>query len=755
MDARYLKLDASNDPLTGQLAIGDGVTDIAQPFKINASLVSDWYMTSNVGTFFGGHQEEIMQFGWNVTGGSGSRAVAGESSLYTAIETDYYTDATNHYMEWYVEYFSEDGLTTRRPFQTSINRVDHVVTTFITGTLQFYNSAGTVKSSCDNDGNWTYYSTAVNYLGGDVTIGPTANSNFSFRANNQTYFTLLPAADAVRWYKDLQFVKGSSASIGTGDSYDLILTRAGAAKFTIGSATATLADALYVNSTSTTALQVGTSNLIVDTTNNLVGVNTTPVTAQQFTIIANAATIEGLTVKAAASPSVNIASFRNSTNSNLVWIDSAFGLHVNSISTVISDNPSLEVVNYNSSTGYKENIYCNLTLTGTSAAAAQYAFYSVVSSSRSAGNISVMDALYFQAAKGGAGTVSAMNGVDGLATNSGTGSISSMVGLSATTSSTGAAAITTVAGISYSHSQSAGTITSLYGINIADITAAGGTITNLYGIYINNITVGGTLNFSIFTNDGIASFGDHVKIRTDNDKLYFGTGDDFTITYDGTDAVIDPQAVGTGLLSILSGIRLESKAGTATDGDFWNDSTQKSLQTFVDGVEQTMSTALFVQTATKNINTSASEVTLTNTGVGTLTLPANFFVAGKTIRVKATCFASTTGTPTIRTKIKLGSVIMLDSTAIAVGAALTNNLIDIEGIITCYTTGASGTFWSQGRSDIKPGAATGINFWQMVNTATVAVDTTASQAIDVTFQWGTSSASNTVTCTNLVVEVLN
>lgn len=44
-----------------------------------------------------------------------------------------------------------------------------------------------------------------------------------------------------------------------------------------------------------------------------------------------------------------------------------------------------------------------------------------------------------------------------------------------------------------------------------------------------------------------------VTIPADNTKLYFGAGDDASITYDGTDLVVDSQEVGSGDLIINSG----------------------------------------------------------------------------------------------------------------------------------------------------------------------------------------------------------
>ena len=50
----------------------------------------------------------------------------------------------------------------------------------------------------------------------------------------------------------------------------------------------------------------------------------------------------------------------------------------------------------------------------------------------------------------------------------------------------------------------------------------------------------------------------------DNEKVYFGTGDDAEIYYDGTNLVIDPAAVGAGVLSILTDVNLGANDLTTT-----------------------------------------------------------------------------------------------------------------------------------------------------------------------------------------------
>ena len=49
-----------------------------------------------------------------------------------------------------------------------------------------------------------------------------------------------------------------------------------------------------------------------------------------------------------------------------------------------------------------------------------------------------------------------------------------------------------------------------------------------------------------------------VRQLLDNEKVVFGTGDDAFIHYDGTNLVIDPKVVGSGVVSILGNILLEA-----------------------------------------------------------------------------------------------------------------------------------------------------------------------------------------------------
>jgi len=159
---------------------------------------------------------------------------------------------------------------------------------------------------------------------------------------------------------------------------------------------------------------------------------------------------------------------------------------------------------------------------------------------------------------------------------------------------------------------------------------------------------------------------------------------------------------------------------------------------------------IFRQTATVTFASTTAETTLLGAGAGSATLAANQLVAGSTIRVVVEGYVGNTVANTIRIRLKIGANTVLDTTALA-GAGLSANYpFRMELVYTVRTTGAGGTgigqlIWTYwGGSSYGP-----FNAVAYVVTATSTVDTTASNAVNATWQFGTSSAGNTMTVTNL------
>lgn len=157
----------------------------------------------------------------------------------------------------------------------------------------------------------------------------------------------------------------------------------------------------------------------------------------------------------------------------------------------------------------------------------------------------------------------------------------------------------------------------------------------------------------------------------------------------------------------------------------------------------------------------ASSTTLTDISPApNITIPANSLEAGVEIDLTALCTFSTTGTPTLLVGFYLGGVA---GSALAVSSAITTGSgAAAWSIIMRYrgrlrSIGSSGSIVGQG--ELQLGTAlttfTGRPIPEVAANRTVTWDTTASKAITVGAQWGTSSASNTITCNEISLLVLD
>lgn len=154
----------------------------------------------------------------------------------------------------------------------------------------------------------------------------------------------------------------------------------------------------------------------------------------------------------------------------------------------------------------------------------------------------------------------------------------------------------------------------------------------------------------------------------------------------------------------------------------------------------------------------ASSTTLTDVSpTPNKTIPANFLLPGMKIRIRAACTFSNTSTPTLLLGFYYGAVA---GTALAATSAITTTtgatnwpiLLTYEG--TVRTIGSSGTIMGAGVIDLAT-SLTAYNHRPIPETAlaTVTIDTTTAKAITLGAQWGTNSASNTLTCVDFTVDI--
>jgi hypothetical protein len=175
-----------------------------------------------------------------------------------------------------------------------------------------------------------------------------------------------------------------------------------------------------------------------------------------------------------------------------------------------------------------------------------------------------------------------------------------------------------------------------------------------------------------------------------------------------------------------------------------------SMQTFVETL------GLVTVDGTAIANTTAETIIFPN-----ITIPATYLRAERAMRMIARGRLSTTGTPTIRFRLRWGGVagtVLWDSGTITCGSSVTAALWSIPALdIVCRASGATGTLFAMGEtvigSALAPtvGSATGAAAVGVFGSAgddtpaAVTVDLSADTALSLTATWSAQSVSNTLT----------
>lgn len=255
---------------------------------------------------------------------------------------------------------------------------------------------------------------------------------------------------------------------------------------------------------------------------------------------------------------------------------------------------------------------------------------------------------------------------------------------------------------------------------------------------------GGTNNFGGFfgRNQSPAGFAASAALACSNGA----TTDDWFRGYDAGTLVFRGRDGGAFNLSAIS-----HSGGALSAGDLWRNTTQGTFSVFVGGTQQQLSTSMWTQTADATHANSLTESTIIGTVVGTKSVGqfAALLLAGKTLRIRAAGFLSSTGNPTLAIRVKLGAVTVLSTGDVAQSGTPTNVGWSLDAIITCRTAGVSGTVHAQGMFQY------GGTFMPLVATAAVTVDTTIANVADITADWGTAVSGNSITSTHSSGDVTN
>lgn len=127
-----------------------------------------------------------------------------------------------------------------------------------------------------------------------------------------------------------------------------------------------------------------------------------------------------------------------------------------------------------------------------------------------------------------------------------------------------------------------------------------------------------------------------------------------------------------------------------------------------------------------------------------VTLAGNFFSRGRQLHIKARGMWAATATPTYTFSVKIGSVVVITSAAIAV-TAITNQAWEMDALIRIASEGTAGTLLGMG--DLNMGGVTGTQYLPATGTAPApsgAIDLTVANTLAVQIACSASSASNTI-----------
>ncbi len=301
--------------------------------------------------------------------------------------------------------------------------------------------------------------------------------------------------------------------------------------------------------------------------------------------------------------------------------------------------------------------------------------------------------------------------------------------------------------------------------------------TNANRLYIANSNTTTPLIYGEFDNKILKTFGRLGALSTTEQlRLEYDSSNYLSITINSTGnatfnltgttpqftfskGIILPAGTATALTAPLKFTMAGSVVLTTPVTGVMETDTDNVYLTKKTAIRESIPGVIFTQTADKSVTNTVTETSIVGSGVGTLTLPANFFVAGKTIRIMMSGVYSTVAVTgdTVTIKVKYGSTVIASSATTSLLAGATNLYWWAEALITCRTTGASGTVQISGGTRYQISATTHAIAEDELNNSvgTTTIDTTASALLDITVTHSAANASNTVKSLVGSFEILN
>lgn len=157
---------------------------------------------------------------------------------------------------------------------------------------------------------------------------------------------------------------------------------------------------------------------------------------------------------------------------------------------------------------------------------------------------------------------------------------------------------------------------------------------------------------------------------------------------------------------------------------------------------------LFSQTADgPSVGNTLVETSIVGTGVGSLTVPANFFKVGDSFHAKIGGLISTQNNNVITVRAKSGSTV-LETTGIITLELATNQPWELELDFTIRAIGATGEIKTNG--NFVYNRDTNVYVGTVLGDVEV-LDTTVPNTLDITAEWGQEDTSDSIVVQQLIL----
>ncbi len=155
---------------------------------------------------------------------------------------------------------------------------------------------------------------------------------------------------------------------------------------------------------------------------------------------------------------------------------------------------------------------------------------------------------------------------------------------------------------------------------------------------------------------------------------------------------------------------------------------------------------LYSQTNTSiPITNTIVETSLLDGGVGTLSVPPNGFSVGNGFAVVATGHISSVNNHTLRIRIKTGSIVLADTGFITMSGSIDKHWsLNINFAIRAVGTSGTAAIATGGTFFYTKDASNAFEGTNFSTETTTGFDTTVSNTLSITAQWGTASTGDSI-----------